>query len=489
MAEHGHSDTRVTAVRSRELTAARLFTQRHFNRSIAQLQQFIGFPSVSRQPRHAADVRRCAHWLANHLRSIGLQRVETVATAGHPIVFATHWCSPLRPTVLLYGHYDVHPVTDAGWATPPFKAVRINDSIHGRGASDNKGQLFTHVKAIESLLRTSGQLPVNLICVYEGEEEVGSPNIADFLLHHCSRLHPDVAVISDTKMPSVDQPAVTYALRGAMTFSIEARGSHRDLHPGTYGGAIHNPLLALCEILARLHDRHGRILIPGFYRDVRDWEPSERLQMSLHGPTPGRLLHNAGVLRGWGDPRYSEYERTTIRPALNVTDIFSRAQGHGAHTTIPARAIARIDLRIVPDQHPREIERLFRTYIERLTPATLAVQFRTGLRIPPSFIDRSHPVMLIAGVACRLGFGVEPVFLRSGGTIPIVNLLQNRLGIPTVLLGFATPGDRDHASNERFHLTGFFRGILTVIAFLVELRLLSPVSHPRSTRHSLQAIS
>jgi len=447
-----------------------LFTANQRQRFLRELKSFVRIPSVSSDPKHSSDVKRCAWWLATHLRQVGLQNVRVIKTKRHPIVYADWLHAPSRPTVLIYGHYDVQPVDPLNeWRFPPFVPTVHGNNLYGRGASDDKGQLFAHVKAIESYLRVNGRLPVNIKCLFEGEEEIGSPNLQSFLTQHRRRLAADVAVMSDTRMLARNCPAITYALRGSLSLEVEVSGPPQDLHSGNFGGAIHNPLQVLCEIIANLHDSSGRIRIPGFHDRVRSWGRSERAYMAHHGPSETAILRDARVEKGWGERGYTLYEQTTIRPTLTVTGLTGGYQGPGGKSIIPARVVAKINIRLVPDQVPREIERLVRAHIARLTPDTVRSIVRTNFLTSPALVDRGHPAMKAALAACRKGFGTAPVFLRSGGSIPVVNSLQLQLGVPTILMGFALPDDRIHAPNERFHLPNFYQGIASCIAFLGEI--------------------
>jgi acetylornithine deacetylase/succinyl-diaminopimelate desuccinylase-like protein len=435
-----------------------------FNR---ELVDFVRFPTISAQPRHAADMKRCARWLADHLKSIGFEQSSVLRTPGHPLVYA-EWCRhPKLPTVLVYGHYDVQPADPLDeWKSPPFSPVIRGQNLFGRGACDDKGQMFAHVKALESWFRAPGGLPVNVRCVFEGEEEIGSRNLKPFLLENRDKLGANVAVMSDMPILGPDRPAITYSMRGSLGLELELQGPRRDLHSGIYGGAVHNPAQALCEIIAALHDSDGRVAIPGFYDRVRQWSPGEREYMARVGPRDMQILRDAGASRAWGERDYTLYERTTIRPALTVNGITGGYQGPGGKGVIPARATAKLSFRLAHDQEPAEIERLFREHIARIVPATIEWHVRRQSLARPSLVDRNHPAMRAAAFAYRRGFGAHPVFIRSGGTIPVVNLLQETLGIPTVLMGFALPDDRMHAPNEKFHLPNFHRGIATSIWFL-----------------------
>ncbi len=451
-------------------------------RALAELKQFIRFPSVSAQARHAGDVRRCGEWLAAHLKTIGMHGVKLIATPRHPIVYAEWKGAPGRPTVLIYGHYDVQPPEPLKeWTTTPFTPTVRGSCLYGRGATDDKGQLFCHVKALESCLRTQGTLPVNVLCLFEGEEEIGSPNLKPFLERHRRALAADGAVMSDTRMLGPHQPALTYSLRGGLSVELTISGPRQDLHSGTFGGAIHNPAQALCEIVAGLHDSQGRIAIPGFYGRVRLPGADERAAMKKAGPPDAKILAHAGAGRGWGEPGWSLQERTTVRPSLAVTGLTGGYQGEGSKAVIPARATAKLNFRLVPDQDPREIDLLVHRHIARATPPTVRSRLITQARARPAVLDRGHPVMRAAARAYRYGFGVEPVFLRSGGSIPVVNMFQEVLGVETALMGFALPDSRIHAPDERLHLPTFERGIATCLAFLEACAAAIPAARKRTS--------
>jgi acetylornithine deacetylase/succinyl-diaminopimelate desuccinylase-like protein len=455
------------------------YARAHRKKSLEELKEFIRFASVSAQPRHADDTAKCAVWLADHLTGIGLEQAQVIPTARHPIVHA-EWrhASPGIPTVLIYGHYDVQPAEPLEeWRSSPFEPLVRGDNIYGRGADDNKGQMLAHVKAIESFLKTAGALPVNVVCLFEGEEEIGSPNLGSFLVSNRSALAADCAVVSDTQIPGPGRPAITYALRGNLSVELEVRGPSRELHSGRFGGAIHNPLQALCEIVAKLHDNQGRIGIPGFYDRVRPWNVRERTYMRDVGPSDATVLRAAGAAKAWGESGYSLYERTTIRPALTVSGIVGGYQGPGVKAAIPAHAAAKLNFRLAPDQDPHEIDQLFREFILMITPSDASTRIRTLLCNEPALIDRDHPFLRAAGRAYHRAFGGPAVFLRSGGTIPIVGLVQKILEIPVVLMGFGLPDDRIHAPNEKFHLPNFGRGIETSIWFLAEMGAQRVTSH------------
>lgn len=446
-------------------------------RFVSELKEFLRLPSVSSVPERTADIRKCAEWLAQHLKGIGMERVRVIPTHGNPIVYASWLRARGRPTLIIYGHYDVLPGEPLGeWRTPPFTPTLRGDDLHARGAADDKGQLFCHVKALESYLKTGHALPVNVKCIFEGEEEIGSPHLESFIARNHRALRADAAVISDTKMLAPDQPAISYAQRGGLRAEVEVKGPPNELHSGSFGGAIHNPLQALCEMVARLHDSHGRVAIPGFYDDVRRWSNKERAFMARTGPSDEQILQDAKVEQGWGEAGFSLYERTTIRPALTLNGMAGGYQGHGGKGIIPARAVAKLSFRLVPDQDPQRVAELFREHIARITPPTVYSLVRTFSAIKPALVDRRHPAVRAAAFAYKKGFGALPVFLRSGGSIPVVTTFQDVLGIPAVLMGFGLPDDHIHGPNEKFNLPNFYKAIATSIWYLAVAAKL-PGSH------------
>jgi acetylornithine deacetylase/succinyl-diaminopimelate desuccinylase-like protein len=444
------------------------YARRHRPRFVAELKEFVRFPSVSNQPRRARDVRRCAAWLANRLRRIGLEHVSIVPTQRHPIVYASWMHARGQPTILIYGHYDVQPAEPLSeWNNPPFEPVVKENNLYGRGACDDKGQLFTHVKALESCLKTERALPVNVKCIFEGEEELGgSPGLHAFVGQNKALLRADAAVMSDTRMLGPGQPAIGYSQRGNLRFELEVLGPKQDLHSGNFGGVVHNPLQALSEILATLHDADNRVAILGFYDKVREWSTKEREYMQRTGPKDAEIVRDARVPKEWGETGFTLYERITIRPALTLNGLSGGYEGVGIKTVIPARALAKLSIRIVPDQTPGEIEELLRRHIAAVTPPTVTSRLRRLAVSRPIMVNRNHPALRAAAFAYQKGFGTWPVFLRSGGSVPAASIFETGLGIPTVLMGFALPDDHIHGANEKFHLPNFFRGIETSIWYL-----------------------
>jgi acetylornithine deacetylase/succinyl-diaminopimelate desuccinylase-like protein len=374
---------------------------------------------------------------------------------------------PDAPIVLVYGHYDVQPPDPFDlWETPPFEPTVVGDNIVARGASDDKGQLYTHVKAAEAYHATEGAPPVNVKCLFEGEEESGSPSLAPFIREHADQLAADVAVISDTGMLTPETPSIVYGLRGLAYIEVEVTGPDHDLHSGTYGGAVHNPINALCAMIAQLHDADGRITIPGFYEQVRELSEDERAEMAEAPLDREAWLEEAGVKTDWGEPDYTILERTTARPTLDVNGIWGGYIQPGAKTVLPSKAFAKLSMRLVPDQDPQEITELARQHLLDLAPPTVDIEVRSLHGGKPAIVSRDHPAMKAASRAFAAGFGQEPVLVRRGGSIPVVATLQEVLGIETILMGFGLPDDRIHSPNEKFHLPNFYRGIETVIHFL-----------------------
>jgi acetylornithine deacetylase/succinyl-diaminopimelate desuccinylase-like protein len=436
-------------------------------RFATDLATFVRFASVGADPDRRDDVAACARWLVGRLRRAGLNDAGLARTPGHPIVHASWRGAPGAPTVLVYGHYDVQPAEPLGaWRAPPFTPILEGEDLVGRGACDDKGPVLCHVAALESHLATSGRLPANVICVFEGEEEHGSPHLPAFLRAHRGRLAPDVAVVSDTRMRGSGWPAIVEGTRGAISFEVELSRSGGEVHAGQFGGAVANPLEALCAVLAHLHDERGRIAVPGLYDRVRRITPRERARLAREAPSDAELLRTGGTDAAGGEAGFSAYERTTLRPALTVTGVSGGYTGPGAQSAVSARAQARLNLRLVPDQDPQEATRLVCARLRALAPAGLHLAVRAGPGSRATTIDRRHPAMSAAARALSDVFGREPVFMRSGGSIPIVDVLQRLFGVPVVLMGFALPSDGMHAPNERVNLPTLHRGTAACARFL-----------------------
>ena len=444
-------------VGTRDMAIAQLRAGR--SRALRDLAAFVRIPSVSADAAHAEDVRRCTRWLSSRLDRIGMDRVRICAGKRQPLVLAEWRRGPGRPTVLLYAHFDVQPPGSAAeWTSPPFEPTVRGSYLHGRGASDDKGQLLAHLAAIDACLRV-GPLPVNVLALFDGEEEIGSPGLPAFLENNRRALHADVALVSDTRMLGPTRPAITYSLRGNVSMTIRASGPRRDLHSGSFGGAVPNPARGLAAVLARLHHADGGIAVTGMYDSVRTLKPAERARMRAEGPSDVTVLRDAGIGVGWGEPGFTSFERTTIRPSLTIERLVAGSPGKAV---IPASADARVSVRLVPDQEPQEIEHLLACYVTsvgaRVAPG-VRFEVRTVARTSPVVVDRSHQGVAAAARAYRTAFGRAPAFLRSGGSIPAVAALREQLGVETVLMGFALPSDGTHGPNERFHIPTFFRAM------------------------------
>lgn len=433
---------------------------------------FLRISSVSADPAHVADVRRCAEWLAGAFRAAGLA-ATVEETGGHPAVVAEWRGAPGAPTVLVYGHYDVQPPEPLeAWTSAPFEPVVRDGNVVARGASDDKGQLFCHLAAVRGHLAERGRLPVNLIFLIEGEEESGSAHLEPFLQANRERLRCDAVVVSDSSQFAPGIPALTYGLRGLAYLEAVLRGPARDLHSGSFGGAVQNPANALARMLAALHDPRGRVAVPGFYDDVRPLEDWERAAFAALPFDEEAYRESLGVDALPGEEGYTVLERVWARPTLDVNGLWSGYTGEGAKTVIPSLASAKLSCRLVPDQDPERVAALVEGRLRALAPpgCRVAVRYLHGAR--PVLVPVDAPAVRAASEALRRGFGAEPVFIREGGSIPVVEAFKRLLGAPVVLLGFGRPDDRAHGPDEKLNLGDFVRGIRTS-AWLWEL-LASP---------------
>jgi len=404
------------------------------------------------------------------MKSIGMEGVQIFETPGHPIVYGEWLRAPGRPTVLLYGHYDVQPVDPVNlWTTPPFEPSIRDGNLYARGSSDDKGQVFIHFKGAEAHLRNTGVLPCNLKMLIEGEEEIGSRNLEGFVKGHQDILKADLALISDSGMFARGVPSITYALRGLVYMEVEVIGPNRDLHSGSFGGAIHNPIQALCEMIASLHDKNGRVTIPHFYDDVRPLTKEERDAFKKLPFSEREYKRDFGVKALYGEKGFSTLERVWSRPTLECNGIWGGFIEEGAKTVLPAKAAAKISMRLVPDQKSRKIEKLFERHIKHIAPRTVTVKVGS-LHGGEAVITPIDSPGVKAGVeALKKAFGKTPLYQREGGSIPVVVLLKELLGIDTVLLGFGLPDENAHAPDEHLNLENFFGGIRTSVHFFNEL--------------------
>ncbi len=441
---------------------------------LEQLKSLLRIPSISTLPEHAPDVRRAAEVLRTELERIGMEQAQLVEVAGgHPLVLAEWLHAPGAPTVLCYGHYDVQPPDPLDeWVSPPFDPRERNGNLYARGAVDDKGQMYMHLKALESLFAAhGGRLPVNVRVLLEGEEEVGGEGIAAFVRAHPERLRADFALVSDTEMFAPELPTLCVGLRGMIYTEVEVRGARTDLHSGMYGGAAPNPFVALAQVIAGLKDRDGRILIPGIYDNLEKPSADELAAWArLPFDEEAYLRDEIGASALVGEPGYSVQERTWARPTLEVHGMPGGFIGAGAKTVIPAKATAKISMRLVPPMEPADTFARFKKHVESLTPEGVTMDVRLIHSGDPIVIGTDNPYIRAASEALRQVWGAEPVFVRGGGSIPIVGDFERVLHIPTVMMGFGLPDDGLHAPNEKFHIANFHRGIETIITFFELLR-------------------
>ena len=442
--------------------------QTHRDRYLRELADFLAIPSISSSPSHAGEVRRCAEWTASEMRRIGLENVELIETGGHPPIYGDWLHAEGAPTILFYGHYDVQPVDPVElWDSPPFEATVRDGAIYARGAADDKGQVFMHLKAIEAHLSNGGRLPVNMKLLIEGEEEVGSANLDQVIRDHKERLKADVVVISDSAMFDHGVPSICYSLRGLVYFQIDLRGTSSDLHSGVFGGAVANPAMVLAQVLAQMKDKGGRVKIPGFYDDVRPLSEEERAAWRQLPFNEKKYRKDLGAPKLFGESGYSVLERVWARPTFEVNGILSGFTGEGSKTVIPAVAMAKVSMRLVPDQDPDRIADLFEAYVKKVTPKTVEVKVTRMHGGKPWITGYDSAFVRAAGRAIEQGFGKAPVFCREGGSIPVVSTFKEELGLPAVLFGVGLPDENAHAPNERLDLDNFHNGVLAS-AFLYD---------------------
>ncbi len=459
------------------------YIARNRDRFVDELMEWCKIPSISADPGHAAHVRRNAEHLAAAAREAGFDRAELIETSGHPSVYAERIRDPELPTVLVYGHHDVQPVDPLEeWTSPPFEPVVIGDELLCRGAADDKGQVWMHLKAVETHLRTRGDLPLNLRFIVEGEEEIGSEHFEELIAGHGDQLAADLCVVSDTSMLGPGRPSLCVGLRGITFLEVEVSGPSRDLHSGEFGGTVLNPIEALTHILSSLRDpRSGRVTVPEFYADVADLSAEERAELarSAHPDAEYRELAG-GVSATFGEEGYTDLERRTVRPTLEINGIWGGYQGPGSKTIIPARAGAKITCRLVPHQRPEHIAEQVQRAIESAAHPAVRVQVTRRGGSTPVVTPSDHPGVGAARVAMREVFGAEPLLTREGGSIHPVEMFSRLLGLPSVLVGVGLPDDRIHSPNEKFDLRQFEAGIRVLARLWDELG----ASLPRKSRVS-----
>lgn len=448
------------------MSALLSYVQENQTRFINELIEFLKIPSVSAQSARRDACRKAAEFAAEKLRALGL-KVSLEETPGNPVVLGYYTAGADRPTLLIYGHYDVQPEEPLHlWRSDPFDPVIQDGILYARGATDDKGQIYAHIKAVEALLKTEGKIPVNLVFLIEGEEEVASTNLEAFIAANRDRLKSDVAVISDSCQYGPDLPAICYGLRGICGEEIRIESAKHDLHSGSYGGAVPNPCNILCEIVAKLKDEKGRVTIPGFYDDVLPLAEWERKAFAAL-PWDDNKYQNDLELPGLtGEEGYTTIERKWGRPTLDINGVFGGYMGEGSKTIIPAWAGVKITMRLVPNQSTQKIDQLFRDYVKQITPDCVKVSFLPHHGGDPVLVPRDARFMEEAIEAMQYGFGREPYFVREGGSIPIVSTMKEELGVNTLLLGFGLPDDNAHAPNEKFCLKDYERGILASAKFM-----------------------
>lgn len=438
-------------------------------RFLEELKELLRIPSVSTDTAHKKDVHACADWLVAHFKKIGMPTVELHETPGHPIIYAEYLGAPGKPTYLIYGHYDVQPPDPLElWDTPPFEPTVRDGKLFARGATDDKGQMFAHVKALEAHL-ASGGLPVNVKVLIEGEEEVGSVNLDNWVEANSERLKCDAVFISDSSMYAKGLPAIMYSLRGLAYFEIEITGPSHDLHSGLYGGAVPNPINELGKIIAALQNPDGTVAVPGFYDRVRSLEQVERDGFAALPFKESEFKAESGVKGVQGEEGYTTLERTWARPTLDFNGIIGGFTGEGAKTVLPSKARAKFSCRLVPDQEPGEIQEMVAAHIRNIASpnVTVDVRFHHGGR--PVITERDHPAVLAAMRALKKSWHVDPVFIRGGGSIPVVATFSDVLKVPSVLIGLGLNDDRLHSPNEKFDLENFYAGIRTLTYLWDEL--------------------
>lgn len=443
----------------------------HREEHLSELKEWLTIPSISALSAHKGDVRRAAEWVAESLKRAGLENVQLMPTKGNPVVYGEWLKAEGKPTVLIYGHYDVQPVDPLQlWETPPFEPSVRDGKLFARGSSDDKGQTFMHIKAIEALLQTAGTLPLNFKFCIEGEEEIGSPNLDPFVEEHKELLAADVLVISDTTMLERGKPAICYGLRGLCALQIDVKGAKSDLHSGLYGGAVQNPIHALVQLLDTMHDENGVITIDGFYDQVVPLTEEEREAYRQLQHDEEKYRKELGVPELFGEKGYSTLERTWARPTLEINGIWGGFQGEGTKTVIPSEAHAKITCRLVPNQEPNEILELIQKHIKKYSPpgVTVTVQIFED-RGRPFVTPFDHKAIQAASRAYEKAYGVEPVFTRMGGSVPIVETFGRLLNLPVVLMGFGLPDENFHAPNEHFNLENYDKGLLTLCHYWYEL--------------------
>lgn len=439
----------------------------HQSEFVEQLSEILKIPSVSTLPERKNDMLQAAKWLAKQLEDLDFTKINIFSTEKHPVVFGQNLDAGAEaPTLLLYGHYDVQPTEPLDlWVSPPFVPTVRGENLYARGATDMKGQVVAILKSLESIYKTAGKYPVNLKFIIEGEEEIGSPSLKSFLTQYADLLKSDVAINLDAGMISADYPTITYGLRGLAYFEVRVFGPATDIHSGLYGGVIHNPAQVLCDLIAGMHDSQGHITLPDFYKKVRPISEKEHDLFSHLPRNEKTILQETGVTQLWGEEEYLPTERTGARPSLEVNGMLSGFTGAGAKTIIPAWSMAKISMRLVPDQDPKEVHQQLVKYLEQKAPKTVRWEVTPLSGAPASITDTELPATKAISKAFEAVWKTPPIFRREGGSIPVVTEMQQILGIDSVLSGFGLPDDNAHGPNEKLHLPTWYKGIQSLIYF------------------------
>lgn len=437
---------------------------------LEELKDFLRIPSVSTRSEYKADVQKAAGWVAERLRSAGMKTVEIIETQLHPLVFAESAQTPDRPTVLIYGHYDVQPAEPIElWTSPPFEPTVRDGNLYARGSADDKGQVHVHLKALEALKKVEGELPINIKVIIEGEEEIGSKNLWEFVAQNQQRLKADALILSDTSMLARGVPSITYGLRGLNYYQLEVTGPNKDLHSGVFGGAVPNPITILAETISKLHDSNLRVSVPGFYDDVKKISVRERKTIKSLPWEEEFFRQTVGAPDLCGEKGFSILERVWCRPTLELNGIWGGYMEDGAKTVIPSKAYAKLSTRLVPHQEPTKIAKLVEAQVRHLLPKSVICEFKVLSTGQPWIADHRQGIFRKAVVALEKGFGTKAVFIREGGSIPFVAQMDKMFNIPCVLLGFGLPDENAHAPNEHISLDNYFGGIRSAALFYKEL--------------------
>ena len=452
---------------SQTLDSALKFAQTHRSRFVDQLGEFVTIPSVSTDPERFGDVRRAGEWVADQLRGLGMKNIQFFPPDTHPILYAENLdAGPDAPTALIYGHYDVQPAEPLDkWHSDPFMPTVRGENMIARGASDMKGQVAATLFAVEAILKSGGKLPINLKFIIEGEEEIGSAHMPDFIATHRELLASDFCINPDTGMLSPTQPTIVYALRGLAYFELHVYGPKQDLHSGIYGGAVHNPAQALAELIAGMHDKNGSVTLPGFYDKVRKLDADERAELARLPVEEDTLVARTGVPKLWGEPDFTPIERLGARPTLEINGMYSGFIGTGAKTVLPASAMAKISCRLVPDQDSSEIRGHLEAYLKANAPDTIRWEIIEHVHGNPSISDRNSRWVQAMMQAQEAAWGVRPIFRREGGSVPVVTALQTFAGIESINVGVGLPDDNQHGPDEKLHLPSFHKLVESLIHF------------------------